>query len=144
MDIMVQDYTPQKVTGSRFRRQNAKGAGKCTCPLPRKSDGGGLLLDAILQGLSCVKCGKPGCCDLDALSSLGVPTLACLPLTGLEGAESCDLDLLPGHESGRDQAFLAWGEQRFDGGTRFACRKTGLSCNGGDEVGLVHLLFTSL
>src|SRR6267143_4535912 len=101
---------------------------------------GGLLLDPILQGLACMKRRKTGCRDLDALSSLGVPTLACLPLAGLEGAESGDLDLLPGHESGRDQPFLAWGEQRFDGGTRFTCRKTGLSCNGGDEFGLVHLL----
>src|SRR3989441_12718178 len=83
---IAQDYTPQRMPGSRFRTQKRRGAGRCTCPLPRKSGLAGLLLDAVLQGLSCVECRETGCCDLDALSSLGVPTLACLPLAGLEGA----------------------------------------------------------
>src|SRR2546422_7315986 len=108
-----------------------------------KPMGEALLLDAILERLACVECRKPGCRDLDALSGLGIATLARFALAGLEGSESRDLNLLPGHESGRDQSFLAWGEKRFDGGTRFTCRKTGLLCNGGDEFGLVHLRLTS-
>src|SRR6266478_5773932 len=121
-----------------------EGAGSPRCPLLHKADGGvPLLLDAFLQGLSRVERRESRCSDLDALSGLGIATFAGFALAGLEGPESGDLNLLPGHESGRDQTFLAWGKKRFDGGTRLAGRKTGLLCYGGDEFRLVHFRFTS-
>src|SRR5512144_2117988 len=100
--------------------------------------GGSLLLDAVLQCLSRVECREPGRRDLDALSGLGIATFAGFTLPRLERSESSDLDPLPGHESGRDQTFLSRGEKRVDGGARFACRKSRLLCNRGDELSLVH------
>src|SRR5262249_5220047 len=104
-------------------------------------EGGSLLLDAVLQCLAGMERREPGCSDLDALSGLGIATFAGFALAGLESSKSGDLDFLPGHESGRDQPFLAWGEQRLDGGARFAGRETGLPCYRGDELRLVHLCF---
>src|SRR5690349_16202111 len=106
-------------------------------PAP-KSSMGGLLLDAVLQGLSGMECREARRGDLDLFAGLRIPSVTRLALPGLEGSESGDLDLLSRHERGRDDALLARREDHLDDGARLTGGNARLLRDHGYEFGLVH------
>ena len=66
-------------------------------------------IERIFDGLACVEPHCLGGCDLDGLSGLWIPPLACGPRRHIENAKAGDTDRLAGQEGVENGVyFTAW------------------------------------